>query len=122
MKAIQSRRRRAATVICRRWASRLRLAARSTTGHPARSTGAPMRRLSRAAALLTFIAHQDLVPEVVPDLLVDLAEARFKADLGHVSRAGKVDLVVALHSARTSGDDKYAIAERDRLFEVVGPG
>src|ERR1700716_3558328 len=79
-----------------------------------------MWTLSRAAALLTFIAHQDLVAEVVPDFLIDLAKVRLEADLGDVARPGKIDLVVALHGSRSGGDDEYSIAERDRLFEVVG--
>src|ERR1700704_2205868 len=78
-----------------------------------------MWTLSRAAALLTFIAHQDLVPEVVPDLLIDLAKARLEADLGDVAGPWKGDPVVAPDRARAGGDDEDSIAERDGLFEVV---
>src|SRR5438105_7787292 len=86
------RTRRMLTVQRRRRASRARLAARSVTG----LTGpvvAAMAALGRAAALLTLIAHQDLVAEVVPDLFVDLGKARLEADLGAVARPGQVDLV-----------------------------
>src|SRR6266852_4102936 len=108
--------RRPATFICPRCASRRLLAARSTTGRP----GSLTRTLSRAAALLTFIAHRHLVPQVVPDLLVDLHEAGLETDLGHVARTLQIDFVVALDRARPSSDDEYPVAQGDRLFEVVG--
>src|ERR1700674_3793403 len=93
---------------------------RSTAGRTAGSVRALMPALSCPAALLTFIAHEDLVPEVVPDLLVDLAKARLESNFRYVARTGKVDLVVALDSPRPRGDDEHAVAQRDRLFEVVG--
>src|SRR6267142_7265258 len=99
-----------ATFNRRRCASRLRRAARSTGGRAAWSR-ALMRTLSCAAALLTFIAHQDLIPKVVPDLLVDLAKARLEADLGDVAGPRKVDLVVALDRAGTGGDDEDPVAQ-----------
>src|SRR3979490_2094607 len=111
--------RRTATLTRRRCASRRRLAARSTNGRAAGSVVALMPALSSAAALLTLIAHQDLIPEVVPDLLLDLSEARLKTDLGDVAWTRKVDFVVALDRARSGGDDEHAVAQRNRLFEVV---
>jgi len=45
---------------------------------------------------------------------------RLETDLGDVARPRQVDLVVALHRARTGGDHEDAVAERDRLFEVMG--
>src|SRR6267378_470416 len=111
--------RRTATLIRRRWASRRRLAARSTNGRAACSVVALMPALSRAGALLTLIAHQDLIPEVIPDLLIDLTEPRLKSNLSDVARPRKVDLVVALDRARSGGDDEDPIAQRDGLFEVV---
>src|ERR1700730_3593567 len=78
-----------------------------------------MWTLSRAAALLTFIAHEDLVAEVVPDLLIDLAKTRLEADLGDVARPRKIDLVVALDRAGAGGGDEHPVAQGDRLFEVM---
>src|SRR5712691_8717171 len=112
-------RRRPATFSCRRCASRLLLATRSTAGRSARSERALMRALCRAAALLTFIAHQDLVAKVLPDLLVNLGKPRLESDLGHVARAGQVDVVIALDRARSGSDHEHTVAQRDRLFEVV---
>src|ERR1700674_2770743 len=79
-----------------------------------------MPALSRPAALLTFIDHQDLIPEVVPDFLVDLAKARLEANLSDVARTWQVALVVALDRRGPGGNDEHAVAERDRLLEVVG--
>src|SRR5207302_748524 len=102
------RTRRTLTVQRRRRASRARFAARSVTGLTAGPVVAAMAALGRAAALLTLIAHQDLVAEVVPDLFVDLGKARLEADLGDVARPGQVDLVAALarspQVARAGGD------------------
>src|SRR5437879_4993698 len=78
-----------------------------------------MPALSRAAALLAFIAHEDLIAEVVPDLLVDLAKTWLEADLGDVARPWKVDLVVALDRTGTRGDHEHAVTQRNRLFEVM---
>src|ERR1700674_179363 len=114
-----SSRRRPATERRRRCASRFRLAARSDSGRSACSAGAFMRTLSRAAALLTFIAHQDLVLEVLPDFFVDLGEMWLEANLGDVARPRQVHLVGALDRAGSGGDDEDPVAERDRLFEVM---
>src|SRR5260370_28452607 len=108
--------RRPATFSCQRCASRRLLAARSTTGRP----GSLTRTLSRAAALLTFIAHRHLVPEVVPDLLIDLHEVGLEPDLGDVPRTLKIDLVVALDRARPGSDDKYPLGHAALLLDVVG--
>src|SRR5438270_4864876 len=112
--------RRTLTVQRRRRASRARFAARSVTGLTAGPVVAAMAALGRAAALLTLIAHQDLVAEVVPDLFVDLGKARLEADLGDVARPGQVDLVAALDRSRPGGDHVDAVAEGDRLLQVVG--
>src|SRR5450756_2922460 len=106
-----SSRRRPATERRRRCASRFRLAARSGSGRSACSAGAFMRTLSRAAALLTFIAHQDLVLEVLPDLFVDFGETWLKANLGDVARPRKVHLVGGLDRAGSGGDHEDAVAQ-----------
>src|SRR5450759_402606 len=80
---------------------------------------APMWTLSRAAALLTFIAHQHLVFEVLPYLFVDLGEARLEANFGDVAWTRQVDLVSALDRAGSGRDDEDPVAERDRLLEVM---
>src|SRR5438093_11627461 len=74
---------------------------------------------SRAAALLPLIAHKDLIAEVVPDLLVDGRKPGLESDLCYVARPGQIDLVIALHGARPGGDYEDAVAQRDRLFQVV---
>src|SRR5712691_7396600 len=112
--------RRPCTVSCRRRASRTRWAARSVTARMAGSDRTLIETSGRAAALLTFIAHRHLVPQVVPDLLVDLHEAGLETDLGDVARTLKIDLVVALDRARPGSDDEYPVAQGDRLLEVVG--
>src|SRR5713226_9415058 len=103
----------------RRRMSRARLAVRSAPACAGGSTRAVIGALSRAAALLTFIAHEDLVAKVLPDLLVDLGESRLESDLGDVAGSRQVDLVVALHRPRRGGDDEHAVAQRDRFLEVV---
>src|SRR5712692_9061754 len=77
--------------------------------------GAPIS--SRAAALLAFIADQHLVPEVVPDQLVDVGEAFLEPDLGDVARPREPDRVVALHGPRPGADHEDAVGERDRLLQ-----
>src|SRR5438874_11574076 len=72
------------------------------------STSSRWRRiLARAAVTLSsrpacarldtglrpLVAHEDLVPEVLPDVAIELDEARLEADLGHVPWARQVDLV-----------------------------
>src|SRR5260370_19500376 len=79
-----------------------------------------MRTLSRAAALLTFIAHQNLVFQVLPYLFVDLGETRLETDFGDVAWPGEVDLVGALDRAGSGGDDEDPVAERNRLFQGMG--
>ena len=64
--------------------SRRRRAA-SARRPPARSGAAAAS--GSADALLTLIAHEHLVAEVAPDLLVDLVEPGLEPDLGHVPRS-----------------------------------
>src|SRR5947209_1210425 len=108
--------RRALTASRLRRASRARFAASSETGFRAASTDSAIAGLGRAAALLTLIADQDLVAEVVPDLLVDLGKAGLETNLGDVARPRQVDLVAALDRPRTRRDDIDAVAEGDRLL------
>src|SRR5205814_6050757 len=58
-----------------------------------------------------LVAHEDLVPEVLPDVAVELDEARLEADLGHVPRAGQIDLVEALDRPRPGGHHADAVRE-----------
>src|SRR5437016_6866592 len=74
----------------------------------------------RDDALRALIAHEHLVSEVVPDLLIDPRELRLEADLGDIARARQIDAVDALHGPRARGDDDDAVGERDRLLEIVG--
>src|SRR5438552_11416811 len=74
----------------------------------------------RDAALRALIAHEHLVSQVVPDLLVDPRELRLESDLGDIARARQIDAVDALHGPRARGDDDDAVGERDRLLEIVG--
>src|SRR5438046_2898182 len=108
----------AMTLSCLRRASRRLRPARSGLVRTACSPNA-LTALSRAA-LLTLVAHEDLIAEVLPDLFVNLDKAGLKTDLGDVARTRQVDLVGALDRARSSRDDEHAVAERDRLFEVMG--
>src|SRR2546423_1414601 len=73
----------------------------------------------RDAALRALIAHEDLVSEVVPDLLIDPRELGLEADLGDVAGPRQVDAVDALHGSRSRGDDDDPVGERDRLLEIV---
>src|SRR5437762_5734697 len=73
----------------------------------------------RDAALRALIAHEDLVSEVVPDLLIDPREFRLEAYLGNVARPREIDAVDALHRPRPRRDDDHAIGERDGLLEIV---
>src|SRR5438552_4383620 len=111
---------------------------RSSTATPTRSPLTSSRRFVRARvrarsllvgsgptnalredALRALIAHEHLVSEVVPDLLVDPRELRLEPDFGDVPRPRQIDAIHALHGARSGGDDDNAVGERDRLLEVV---
>src|SRR2546430_12427542 len=118
-KTIATTSRRPATFSWRRRASRLRLATRSTEGRWACAPWLLTAKL-RCAALLTLIAHEHLVLEVLPDLFVDFDKALVEPDLGDVARARQVYLLIALDRARPGGDHENAVAERDRLLQVVG--
>src|SRR5207253_1970246 len=72
----------------------------------------------REDALRALIAHEHLVSEVVPDLLVDPRELRLEPDFGDVPRPRQIDAIHALHGARSGGDDDNAVGERDRLLEA----
>src|SRR5437773_4766160 len=74
----------------------------------------------REDALRALIAHEHLVSEVVPDLLVDPRELRLEPDFGDVPRPRQIDAIDALHGPRPRGDDDDAVGERDRLLEIVG--
>src|SRR5207248_3309149 len=76
--------------------------------------------LDRGRVLLTLITDQYLVAQLTPDRLVELGESRLETDLRDVARPRQVDLVGALHGARSGGEDDDAIGERDRFLEVVG--
>src|SRR5712664_2191865 len=103
---------------------------RTTTANPMRRPLTRRRRLARArararaasllawavrapslrdAALRALIAHEDLVPQVVPDLLVDPRELRLEADLGDIARPRQIDAIDTLHRSRTRGDDHDAV-------------
>src|SRR5258708_7157113 len=51
----------------------------------------------RDALFRALVADEHLVPEVVPDLFVDLDESRLEADLGDVPRPRQVAPVRSLH-------------------------
>src|SRR2546429_2104150 len=114
---------------------------RTTTANATRSPLTRRRRLARArararaasllassaragslrdAALRALIAHEHLVSQVVPDLLVDPRELRLESDLGDVPRPRQIDAIDALHGPRPRSDDDDAVGERDRLLEIVG--
>src|SRR5438552_11085065 len=112
---------------------------RSSTATPTRSPLTSSRRFVRARvrarsllvgsgpksalrddALRALIAHEHLVSEVVPDLLIDPRELRLESDLGDVPRPRQIDAIDALHGPRPRSDDDDAVDERDRLLEIVG--
>src|SRR5207249_11670935 len=111
---------------------------RTTTANATRSPLTSRRRFVRARrrarsllvgsgptnalrdALRALIAHEHLVSEVVPDLLVDPRELRLEPDFGDVPRPRQIDAIDALHGPRPRGDDDDAVGERDRLLEIVG--
>src|SRR5438132_13322153 len=111
---------------------------RSSTATPTRSPLTSSRRFVRARcrarsplvgsgptnalrddALRALIAHEHLVSEVVPDLLIDPRELRLESDLGDVPRPRQIDAIDALDGPGTRRDDDHAIGERDRLLEIV---
>src|SRR6478672_3837843 len=70
---------------------------------------------------LLAIAGEHFLAQHRPDRLVQLDEARRRAHLGDVARSRQVDRELADRMRRRAGgkaDD--AVAERDRLVEVVG--
>src|SRR5712691_6545549 len=72
-----------------------------------------------AIGLRPLVREQDLVAEVLPDVAVQLDEARVEADLRHVPRPGQVYVVDSLHRSRTRGHDAHAVGKSNRLLEVV---
>src|ERR1700682_1177078 len=77
--------------------------------------GAPpcVDTLDRGRALLTLITHQHLITQLVPDGLVDLREARLKADFGDIARTRQVDLEGALDGSGSGGEKDHPIGEGD---------
>src|SRR5258708_30444213 len=98
----------------RRWRARARSASKSSAAASRWTTG-----LRGDAVLRAFIADQDLVPEVVPDLFIELDEAWLEADLGDVPRPRQVDPVRSLDRSGPRGDHDHAIRHADRLLQVV---
>src|SRR5262249_53421945 len=96
------------TMNCRRLLCRRRSKARSASS---RAGLAPCA----ASTLLTLIAHLDLVPQVVPDLLVDPLELRLEPDLGDVAGPRQGDRVAAFDRARAGGEDVDPVGQRDGL-------
>src|SRR5438477_1239918 len=82
--------------------------------------GSGQTKALRDDALSALIAHQHLIPKVVPDLLIDPRELRLETDLGDVARARQIDAVDALHRPRPRRDHDDTIGERDRLLKVMG--
>src|SRR5262249_31377355 len=66
------------------------------------------------------IAPQDLILHLVPDLGVQLDEARREAYFVHGPWPRQVDRILADRTARRSGGEHdHAIGERNRLLEIV---
>src|SRR5438552_18970948 len=97
-----------------------RTTTRNASGSPFASSGRFERARVRARSLLVgsgptkalrddalsaLIAHQHLIPNVVPDLLIDPRELLLETDLGDVARARQIDAVDALHRPRPRRDD-----------------
>src|SRR5438045_8180472 len=75
--------------------------------------------LRRDAVLRALIADEHLIPEVVPDLPVELDQPRLEADLRDVPRPWEVDAVASLDRAWSRGDHDDPVGHADRLLEVV---
>src|ERR1700716_1703703 len=73
----------------------------------------------RDDALRALIAHEHLVSEVVPDLLIDPRKLRLESDLGDVPRPRQIYAIDALDGPATRRDDDDAVGQRDRLLEIV---
>src|SRR5258708_5575544 len=98
----------------RRDLARARSASRSVP-----PTSATATALRGEAALRALIADEHLVPQVLPDLRVDLDEAGMEPHFGDVPRAREIDPVFALDRSRSRGDHDHAVGEGDGLLEVV---
>src|SRR5262245_20213705 len=88
------------------WRARTLSRARNTASRS--SSGTP--RLARPA---------DLVPQVVPDCVVDLGETGRLVNVEHVARPGDPHLPDLLDAAGRAGEDRDAIRQGDRLHEIV---
>src|SRR3954452_20229684 len=120
---------RSATTVVRRRERGLR-AGRATGSGSARTgegtdTSVDMRRLLSGRngdrlAGRAGVGTLHLVAQRVPDLFVELDEARLEADLGHLAWARQVDVVDPLDLPRRGGHDHHAVGQRDRLLEIVG--
>src|SRR5882762_5483184 len=73
----------------------------------------------RDDALRALIAHEHLISEVVPDLLIDPRKLRLESDLGDAARPRQIDAIDALDGPGTRGDNDDPIGECDRLLEIV---
>src|SRR5437667_11293042 len=93
-----------------RWLVRARARARA----PAVLASSACAGSLRDAALRALIAHEYLVPEVVPDLVIDPRALGFEADLRHIPLARQVDAVDTHLGARSGPDDNAAGRQRDR--------
>src|SRR5436309_3206986 len=104
----------------RTWTWRLRRRRRMSAASTADSTARTASAGRSAGKLRALIADQHLLPEVVPDLLVDPHEAGVETDLGDVAGTGQVDRVGPLDGSGTGGQHDHLVGQRDRLLEVVG--
>src|ERR1700694_744150 len=99
---------------------RVRAAASQPATMSVKSTARPTRSRSRSDARRAGIALLDLVPQVVPDPLVEARELVAEPDLDHVARARDRDRISGLDPPRPRGEHDDLVGERDGRLEVVG--
>src|SRR5262245_53438050 len=113
----------AACAACRRTASRRACNATSrrsliiSKSSRAREAASP---IGSSDGAMKVPRSGNLVAQAVPDAIVDLGKAWELMNVKNVARARQRDLAQSLYFAGRAGEDGNAIAERDRLDDIVG--
>src|SRR5947209_404601 len=72
---------------------------------------------SSISLLCAFIANDYLVAKVFPDFMVQLDEARLKADFRHIARTRQVDGVDPLDRRWSCREYTYTVGQRNSLLQ-----
>src|SRR5574337_148785 len=108
---------RTATPICNTRSRRVRRCSRASAACSSAvkaSTGLDGESFDR-----TLIGDHGLISQVLPHPFIQTREPGIEADLGHLARAGQVNLVGLLQSRRRGAKHENAVGQRNGLFQIM---